>query len=82
MKIVKVTHYEGYDPEELSEFVWKEGTIEEIKPVLKRLVEYILPVHEGLALIATGYDDSGRPFATFANGLSINSYWVRVEVRE
>ena len=81
MKIVRITHYQNDDPEETSEFVWDEGTIEEMKPVAKRLVEYILPVFEGLKLIAQGYE-KGSPFKTFANGLSKYSYWVRVEIRE
>jgi len=81
MKIVKVTHYEGADPEETSEFVWKEGTVEELLPVFKRLVNYILPVFEGLSLIAQGFDEE-VPFGTFANELSKYAYWVRVEIRK
>lgn len=81
MKIIKITHYQNDDPEETSESIWREGSLEELKPVAKRLVEYVLPVFEGLTLIAQGYE-KGNPFKTFANGLSKYAYWVRVEIRE
>lgn len=82
MKLVKVTHNQDAEPDDIQEYVWKEGTESELRPVAKRLVEYLLPVFEGLTLIAQGFNEEGVPFKTFANGLSNTAYWVRVEVRD
>lgn len=82
MKILKITHYEGNEPDDISEFIFKEGTEEELRQVAKRLVEYLLPVFEGLSLIAQGFKEDGTPFKTFSNGISNTAYWVRIEVRE
>ena len=82
MKLIKITHYQNDEPDDISEFIWKEGTEEELRPVAKRLVEYLLPVFEGLSLIAQGFKEDGTPFKTFSNGISNTAYWVRIEVRE
>lgn len=80
MKLVKVTHHRGKDPEETSEFVWFEGSKEEVLKRFRRQVEYLLPVFEGLKPIAAKLNEH-ECFATFAEGLSKFAYWVRVEVR-
>jgi hypothetical protein len=82
MKLLKIIHNEGAEPDDIQTYVWKEGTEEELRPVAKRLVEYLLPVFEGLTLIAAGFTEEGKPFKTFANGLSNSAYWVRVTVAE
>lgn len=81
MKVVKITHYRGDDEFETSESIWCESSnIEEIKKQAKRLVDYILPVFEGLTLIAEGIENN-VPWKTFSEGLSKYAYSVRVEVR-
>lgn len=76
MRLVKVTHYEGDDEFEISEFILKEGTPQEVLPVCKR---WALPVYEGLRLIATG-EESDKKWMTYSNGLSKMAYWVRLEI--
>lgn len=81
MKIVKITHYRGDDEYETLESIWCESQdIEEVKRQAKRLVNYILPVFEGLNLIAEGIEKN-VPWKTFSEGLSKYAYSVRVEVR-
>ena len=81
MKIIKITHYRGDDEYETTESVWYESSnIYEVKEEAKRLVNYILPVFEGLTLIAEGIEN-GTPWKTFSEGLSKYAYSVRVEVR-
>jgi len=80
MKLVKITHNRGEEPGIESEFVLATGTEEEITPKAKRWAQYVLPVFEGLTLIAQGFKGE-VPFMTFAEGLSNTAYWVRLEVR-
>ncbi len=76
MKLVQLTHYAGYDEDDFSEFVLKEGTKEEIEPVCKRYAQYLLPVWEGLPLI--GFDEKSCTFGS----LSKMGYYVRLEIRD
>lgn len=83
MKLVKTTHYQGYDPYDTSDFILCEGTKDEVQRVATRWATYTLPVFEGLQLIAEGIDPQTQScFKTFANGLSKNSYWVRLTITE
>lgn len=80
MQLVKITHNRGEEPGVESEFVLATGTEEEIAPKAERWAQYVLPVFEGLTLIAHDLEGA-TPSMTFAEGLSNTAYWVRLEIR-
>lgn len=81
MKLVKITHNRGDEPGIETEFVIAEGTEQELAPKAQRWANYVLPVFEGLKLIAEGFKENNIPFKLFAEGLSNTAYWVRLEAR-
>ena len=77
MKIVKTTHFRNNDESETSDYVWYESNnSEELMKKLKRTCE-LLVNFEGLQCIANCPEEH---WATFAESLSKNAYWVRVSI--
>ena len=77
MKIVKTTHYRNHDEFETSDYVWFESdNPKELMKKLKRTCELLI-TYEGLQCIATCPEEH---WATFAENLSKNAYWVRVSI--
>ena len=77
MKIVKTTHYRNHDEFETSDYVWFESDNQkELIKKLKRTCE-LLVNFEGLQCIAKCPEEH---WATFAENLSKNAYWVRVSI--
>ena len=77
MKIVQITHFRNNDESETSDYVWYESNNqEELMKKLKRICELLINF-EGLQCIAKCPEEH---WATFAEGLSKDAYWVRVSI--
>ena len=77
MKIIKTTHYRDHEEFKTSDYIMFESdNPEELVKKLKRTCE-LLVNFEGLQCIAKCPEEH---WATFAENLSKNAYWVRVSI--
>ena len=79
MKIVKTTHYRNRDESETSDYtLFESNNPEELMKKRKRTCK-LLVNFEGLQCIATCPEDH---WIVFAEGLSKDSYWIKVTVTD